>query len=214
MHRSRGNHPTLRSHPGPPTSHTSARAQACPLRPQATSLCGWARPIATIGRPERRLHPQRPCAGAMTAHWTRLPSPAPTTPWVARPSSARPIRRPTRSCRPSTSNRSRTKIYGWFNGGFNVSSSNKGDAANSPAAYYYSPNRIVPDQQVLYIERLPDTVQTDHVDYGFRLAQLYGQDYRYTTTKGILFAATACAQPRVRLRPGDVLLRPLHSSCG
>ena len=83
-------------------------------------------------------------------------------------------------------NKSRVKIYGWFNGGFDVSTSNKGDGANSPAAYYYSPNRIIPDQQVLYIERLPDTVQTQHFDYGFRFAQLYGQDYRYTTSKGIL----------------------------
>lgn len=83
-------------------------------------------------------------------------------------------------------NRSRIKIYGWLNGGFNVSTSNKGDGANSPAAYYYNPNRITADQAVLYIERLPDTVQTDHVDWGFRIAQLYGQDYRYTTAKGIL----------------------------
>jgi Putative beta-barrel porin-2, OmpL-like. bbp2 len=82
-------------------------------------------------------------------------------------------------------NRSRVKIYGWLNGGFNVSTSNKGDGANSPAAYYYNPNRITPDQEVLYIERLPDTVQTDHIDYGFRFAQLWGQDYRYTTSKGI-----------------------------
>ncbi len=82
-------------------------------------------------------------------------------------------------------NRSRTKIYGWFNGGFNVSTSNKGDGANAPAAYYVNPNRITPDQQVLYIERLPNTVQTDHVDWGFRLAQIWGQDYRYTTAKGI-----------------------------
>ncbi|QMV20084.1 outer membrane beta-barrel protein [Granulicella sp. 5B5] len=81
-------------------------------------------------------------------------------------------------------NRSRTKIYGWFNGGFNVSTSNKGDGANAPAAYYVNPNRVIPDQQVLYIERLPNTVQTDHVDWGFRFAQLYGQDYRYTTAKG------------------------------
>ncbi len=82
-------------------------------------------------------------------------------------------------------NKSRTKIYGWFNGGFNLSTSNKGDGANSPAAYYYNPNRITPDQEVLYIERLPNTVQTEHFDYGFRLAQLYGQDYRYTTSKGV-----------------------------
>jgi hypothetical protein len=83
-------------------------------------------------------------------------------------------------------NHSRTKIYGWFNGGFNISTSNKGDGANAPAAYFVNPNRIVPDQQVLYIERLPDTVQTDHVDWGFRVAQLWGQDYRYTTSKGVL----------------------------
>ena len=82
-------------------------------------------------------------------------------------------------------NRSRTKIYGWSNVGFNVSTSNKGDGANSPASYYYNPNRFTPDQQVLYVERLPDTVQTEHIDYGFRFAQLYGQDYRYTTAKGI-----------------------------
>ena len=82
-------------------------------------------------------------------------------------------------------NKSRIKVYGWLNGGFDVSTSNKGDGANSPAAYYYSPNRVIPDQQVLYVERLPDTVQTKHFDWGFRLAQLYGQDYRYTTSKGI-----------------------------
>jgi hypothetical protein len=82
-------------------------------------------------------------------------------------------------------NKSRVKVYGWLNGGFNVSTSNKGDAANSPASYYYNPNRVTPDQEVLYIERLPDTVQQDHVDWGFRIAQLYGQDYRYTTSKGV-----------------------------
>jgi len=83
-------------------------------------------------------------------------------------------------------NRGRIKVYGWFNGGFDVSTSNKGDYANSPASYYVNPNRVVPDQQVLYIERLPNEVQTDHVDWGFRFAQLYGQDYRFTTAKGYL----------------------------
>jgi hypothetical protein len=83
-------------------------------------------------------------------------------------------------------NRGRVKVYGWLNGGFNVSTSNKGDAANAPASYYYNPNRVTPDQEVLYIERLPNTVQTAHWDWGFRVAQLWGQDYRYTTAKGIL----------------------------
>jgi hypothetical protein len=79
---------------------------------------------------------------------------------------------------------SRVKIYGWFNAGFNVSSSNRGKFANAPTAYCIDPNSIQPDQQVLYIERLPDTVQTDHVDWGFRFAQRYGMDYRFTTGKG------------------------------
>ena len=82
-------------------------------------------------------------------------------------------------------NRSHVKVYGWLNGGFNISTSNKGDGANSPASYFANPNRITPDQMVLFVERLPNTVQTDHVDYGFRFAQLWGQDYRYTTAKGI-----------------------------
>jgi hypothetical protein len=38
---------------------------------------------------------------------------------------------------------------------------------------------------VLYIERLPDTVQKDHVDWGFRIAPIYGENYRYTTAYGL-----------------------------
>ena len=49
----------------------------------------------------------------------------------------------------------------------------------------FVPNSIQLDQAVVYFERLPDTVQTDHVDWGFRLANLYGLDYRYTTAKGV-----------------------------
>ena len=82
-------------------------------------------------------------------------------------------------------NRTHTKVYGRLNGGFNVSTSDKGDGANSPPARYYNTNRVTPDQEVLYVERLPNTVQTDHVDWGFRFAQLFGQDYRYTTSKGV-----------------------------
>ena len=82
-------------------------------------------------------------------------------------------------------NTSRIKVYGWLTGGFDISTSNKGDGANAPAGYDLNPNRVIPDQEVLYVERLPDTVQTSHFDWGFRVAQLYGQDYRYTTAKGI-----------------------------
>jgi hypothetical protein len=82
-------------------------------------------------------------------------------------------------------NKSRFKIYGWFDIGGNASTSNKGKYSNNETAYDVIPNSIQLDQAVLYFERLPDTVQTDHVDWGFRFANLYGLDYRYTTAKGI-----------------------------
>lgn len=82
-------------------------------------------------------------------------------------------------------NKSRTKIYGWFDIGGNASTSNKGKYANNETAYDVIPNSIQLDQAALYIERLPNTVQTDHFDYGFRFTSLYGLDYRYTTAKGI-----------------------------
>ncbi len=82
-------------------------------------------------------------------------------------------------------NKSRTKVYGWFNGGFNASTSNRGKYANAPTAYDVIPNSIQLDQAAVYVERLPNEVQREHFDWGFRVAQLYGLDYRYTTAKGI-----------------------------
>lgn len=78
------------------------------------------------------------------------------------------------------------QIYGWANTGFNVSTSNYGKFANAPAAYNQIANSIQLDQLTLYVERVPDTVQTDHFDWGFRFTALYGMDYRFTTQKGIL----------------------------
>src|SRR5712664_1567633 len=75
----------------------------------------------------------------------------------------------------------RIKVYGWINPGISVSTSN---ISNIPESYAIVPNRIELDQAVLRIERLPDTVQTDHVDWGFRLTPLYGIDYRWTTSQG------------------------------
>lgn len=82
-------------------------------------------------------------------------------------------------------NKTRFKIYGWFDIGGNASTSNKGKYANDETAYDVIPNSIQLDQAALYFERLPNTVQTDHIDWGFRLTSLYGLDYRYTTADGI-----------------------------
>jgi len=86
--------------------------------------------------------------------------------------------------------KSKIQIYGWLNVGGNFSTSkggvnpSAGKYDNFPTAYDEVPNAIEPDQEVLYIERQPDTVQTDHFDWGFRLAGLWGLDYRFTTAKG------------------------------
>lgn len=77
------------------------------------------------------------------------------------------------------------QLYGWVNGGGNLSTNPGGKGANAPVAYTYSSNTLNLDQAVLYIERLPDTVQTDHVDWGFRVSGLYGSDYRYTNSYGL-----------------------------
>ena len=77
------------------------------------------------------------------------------------------------------------QIYGWVNGGGNISSNNVKPGGNAPMAYMYTPNRVQLDQAVLYMERVPDTVQTEHFDWGFRLSGLYGETYRATTTYGI-----------------------------
>ena len=80
--------------------------------------------------------------------------------------------------------KSGVQVYGWMNVGCNVSTSHKSRYANFPEAYAEVSDACLPDQEVLYIERQPDTVQKDHFDWGFRITNLYGIDYRFTTAKG------------------------------
>jgi hypothetical protein len=80
------------------------------------------------------------------------------------------------------------QIYGWLNAGGNWSSSHDTSLSkytNSPTSYDEVGNSIQPDQEVVYIERQPDTVQKEHFDWGFRFTGLWGLDYRFTTSKGI-----------------------------
>ena len=88
--------------------------------------------------------------------------------------------------------KSGVQIYGWLNFGGNWSTSHSiptsnstGKYANAPSSYDEVANAIEPDQEVIYIEREPNTVQNDHFDWGFRLTNLWGLDYRFTTSKGI-----------------------------
>src|SRR5258706_1482038 len=77
------------------------------------------------------------------------------------------------------------QVYGWVNAGGNLSTARGAKDGNYPAAYMYKPNTVEWDQAVVYVERVPDTVQQDHVDWGFRFSTIYGENYRYTTAYGV-----------------------------
>jgi hypothetical protein len=75
----------------------------------------------------------------------------------------------------------RIRIYGWVDPGYNASTSKR---SNIPLSYAIVPNRLELDQLVLRFERVPDTVQTEKCDWGFRFSNVFGIDYRYTTAQG------------------------------
>ncbi len=77
------------------------------------------------------------------------------------------------------------QIYGWVDPGFNISSNTRQPGGNAPIAYAYTPNTVQLDQAVIYLDRFPDTVQTDHIDWGMRLSAIFGENYRYTTAYGV-----------------------------
>jgi hypothetical protein len=87
---------------------------------------------------------------------------------------------------------SRIQFYGWVTVSGNLSTShNEGlnhslETANYPEVYDERPDRLELDQAVLYIERMPDQNQTDHIDWGFRIACLEGLDYRFMASRGYL----------------------------
>lgn len=77
--------------------------------------------------------------------------------------------------------KSRVKAYGWVNGSGNLSNCKK---SNTPDSYWIVPNRFELDQFIFRLEREVDSVQTNHIDIGFRSTFLYGIDYRYMTSGG------------------------------
>ena len=79
--------------------------------------------------------------------------------------------------------RGRTKLYGWVDPTLNFSTSAH---SNGPEANDVYSNRFEMNQFVFYAERLPDSVQRDHIDWGYHLTALYGTDYRFTIAKGYL----------------------------
>jgi hypothetical protein len=76
---------------------------------------------------------------------------------------------------------SRVEVHGWVTSSGNWSNAHR---SNLPTAYWIVPNSYQLDQAVVKLEREIDSVQTDHIDWGFRSTHLYGIDYRYTTAGG------------------------------
>ncbi len=73
------------------------------------------------------------------------------------------------------------RVYGWLTAEGNWSNCKN---SNTPDSYWIRPNTMDVDQALLRFERNLDSVQTDHIDWGFRLTQDYGIDYRYFTAGG------------------------------
>jgi hypothetical protein len=102
---------------------------------------------------------------------------------------------------------SRIQFYGWETISGNISTSGKSaypagaqypgappngssgqttGGPNFPEVYDERPDRIEQDQAVLYIERMADKNQTDHIDWGFRYSLVDGLDYRFMISRGFL----------------------------
>jgi len=84
--------------------------------------------------------------------------------------------------------KSRIHIYGWETFSWNVSTStnaSRGPNGNFPLIYDLRPNRFEQNQFVLYVERVPDEFQTEHIDWGFRFSAVYGLDYRFMISRGL-----------------------------
>jgi hypothetical protein len=72
-------------------------------------------------------------------------------------------------------------VDGWATASGNWSSSTK---SNTPDTYWVVPNAFELDQAVMRFSRNEDTVQCDHVDWGFKSTILYGMDYREMVAGG------------------------------
>lgn len=77
--------------------------------------------------------------------------------------------------------KNRIRAYGWFNASMNASNCRH---SNAPEGYWLLPNKIMLDEFVFRVERQVDSVQTEHLDIGFRSSYLFGTDYRYMTAGG------------------------------
>ncbi len=87
------------------------------------------------------------------------------------------------SCLEDVFKKYKIQMEGWVTGSYNWSQDKR---SNAPTSYWIVPNKLEMDQFVFRISRQADTVQQDHIDWGFRSTFVYGEDYRYLTAGGWL----------------------------
>jgi hypothetical protein len=75
------------------------------------------------------------------------------------------------------------RAYGWVTAGGNWSTAETNNI-NGISGYWVKTNRLELDQFIFRLERNLDSVQQDHVDWGFRATALYGMDYRFMAATG------------------------------
>ncbi len=198
----------------PEMGHNDTSAAAQPAAPAPSSfLHRFTRAYAEDWRDPDPNAPTPPSAG-YPPPVSSPPYPFAYWPYGGSPTIGAPIQSPypfTQALQTGSNGdfwkKSGIQIYGWIEPGMNLSTSNKSHFANAPAAYYITPNTPTMDQAALYIERFPDEVQRDHFDWGFRFTNLYGTDYRFTTSKGIfsnqlLGQQTNCLRGTGKCGPG------------
>jgi hypothetical protein len=83
----------------------------------------------------------------------------------------------------------RMQLYGWWTVSGNVGTSHDYSRTSTPSypqVYDERSDRVELDQFVIYLERMADENQTDHIDWGFRICLLFGLDYRFMASRGYL----------------------------
>ena len=183
--------------PAAPPAATPAQPAADPLGSNVLERF-WRYQVLELGKSSAPTDPNAPVVSSVREGWPAVPQTSPPMPFTDWPYGGTTLIGDNRTASVDSPlmvaiaptglgklmANTGIQAYGWIDYGGNISTS-KLKGGNAPAAYDYNPNNVQLDQAVLYVERTPDTVQTDHIDWGFRLSAIYGENYRYTTSYGV-----------------------------
>lgn len=144
-----------------------------PRRAVTRALVVCCIPAITPAQARRALPPPLECPPFPSAQWQGYPLvgvPPSTTIWPS-----------TELLFDPATTLSRLRGYGWVTASANLSSAER---SNLPSSYWLVPDSAQLEQAVYRFEREVDSVQRDHLDWGFRATFLYGTNYRWMTAGG------------------------------